>query len=345
VRPPSTPPKRYSENPSDDTTSDARLGRNTMNRELVIPETPGTLAPSEAGSSLVGWLIAYCQAEVTGSPTTTVQAKKRDFELLLRYFAQMMRTDSIDDWTRSVTLGFVQWLETEANNGKGYAPTTVNRTLATLRRAARWIQRRRPFMAGDPFERVSDLIVTVPPAKGLSPLQRRRVLAAADKLCALQSQRNQQPRRKRALLIILLETGMRISETLRLTMDQYDRKYFRNVKRKGKRRDDVYVAPEARAALDDYFAHERGKGPGPLFMSRGGQAMLRKDADRYLKQIAAMANANVPEEERVNLHAHVMRHTALKQAEAKFGRAFAQKKSGNVGMQHIERYVQQATED
>ena len=177
----------------------------------------------------------------------------------------MMRSDAIDDWTRSVTLGFVQWLKNEANVGKGYAPTSVNRTLATLRRAARWIQGRRPFLAGDPFERVSDLIVTVPPANGLSPLQRRRVLAAADKLCALQTQRNQQPQEEAALLVVLLETGMRISETLRLTLDQYDGKYFRNVKRKGKRRDDVYVSSEARAAVDDYFEHERGRGAGPLF--------------------------------------------------------------------------------
>lgn len=73
--------------------------------------------------------------------------------------------------------------------------------------------------------------------------------------------------------------------------------------------------------------------------------MLRKDADRYSQQIAAMANANVPEEERVKLNAHLMRHTALKQAEAKYGRAFAQKKSGNVGLQHIERHVQPAGSD
>lgn len=73
--------------------------------------------------------------------------------------------------------------------------------------------------------------------------------------------------------------------------------------------------------------------------------MLRKDADRYLKQIGAMANANVTQNERANLHAHLMRHTALKTAEAKYGRAFAQKKSGNVGMKHIERYVQPADSD
>jgi integrase/recombinase XerD len=257
----------------------------------------------------------------------------------------MMGTDSIDDWTRSVTLGFVTWLENEANGGKGYAPTSVNRTLATLRRASRWIRGKRPFLAGDPFERVSDLVTTAPPAKGLSKLQRSRVLAAADKLCALQTRANQQPKRKRALLVVLLETGMRISETLRLTMDQFDGKYFRNVKRKGKRRDDVYLSPEARAALADYFEHERGNEAGAVFQSRDKTPMLRKDASRYLKQIQGMANSNVPEEEHVNLHAHLMRHTALKQAEQKFGRAFAQKKSGNVGMQHIERYVQPSSED
>ena len=316
-----------------------------MGFELLIPERPTPLAAVETGTSLVGWLLAYGHAEVAGSPKATVDAKRRDFELFLRYFAETMQSEDVDDWTRSVTLGFQNWLEHEANEGRGYAPTSVNRVMATLRRAARWIHARRPLLAGDPFEQVTDLIVSVPPAKGLSTIQRRRVLAAADKLVALQIQKNQQPRKKRALLVLLLETGMRISETLQLRFDQYDGKYFRKVKRKGKRRDDVYVSPEARAALDDYFEHERGRGPGPLFQSRTGGAMLRKDADCYLKQIAGMANANVPEEERVKLHAHLMRHTALKAAEQKFGRAFAQKKSGNVGMQHIERYVQPSDGD
>jgi integrase/recombinase XerD len=238
-----------------------------MSFEIVIPEQPTQLEMGEAGASLVCWILAYCHAEVVGSPETTLDAKKQDFQLFLSYFGRMMGTDAIDDWTRSVTLGFVQWLEGEANEGRGYAPTSVNRTMASSRRAARWIAARRPFLAGDLFERVSDMVVTIPPAKGLTKLQRSRVLAAADKLCALQTRANQQPRRKRALLLVLLETGMRISETLRLTLDQYDGKYFRNVRLKGRRRDDVYVSPEARAALADYFEHERGRGQEPRFQS------------------------------------------------------------------------------
>src|SRR3954471_21838748 len=139
------------------------MPKNPTVAELIIPEKPTQLATIDAGTSLVGWLIAYCHAEVAGSPKTTLDAKKRDFQLFLGYFTTMMRSDSIDDWTRSVTLGFVQWLENESNGGEGYAPTSVNRTLATLRRAARWIGARRPFLAGDPFERVSDLVGTMPP--------------------------------------------------------------------------------------------------------------------------------------------------------------------------------------
>jgi integrase len=145
------------------------------------------------------------------------------------------------------------------------------------------------------------------------------------------------------LFVVLLETGMRISETLHVTMDQFDAKYFRNVKRKGRRRDHVYPSPEARAALKDRFDNKRGR--GPVFQSRNGTLMLRKHADCYLKQIGAMANANVPVDENVNLRAHLMRQAALIQAEQKFGRPFAQKKSGSVGIEHIERYVEPAHSD
>jgi integrase len=115
-----------------------------------------------------------------------------------------------------------------------------------------------------------------------------------------------------ASVVVLLDTGMRISETFRITIDQCDGKYFRNVIRKGKRRDAVYLSPEGRAASKDYFDEERGTGAGPLFQSRNGEPLLRNDAERYLKQIGAMSNANVPDDEQVSLHSHLRRRTGLK---------------------------------
>ena len=280
---------------------------------------------------LVGSILAYCHAEVVGSPKTTLDAKKRDFQLFLSYFGRMMGTDAIDDWTRSVTLGFVKWLEGDANEGRGYAPTSVNRTMASLRRAARWIQARRPFLAGDPFERVSDLVVTIPPAKGLTSFRGAECSQPPTSSVRSQAEANQQPQESEPCSSSSLRPGCEFSETLRLTLDQYDGKYFRNVRRKGRRRDNVYRLSRGEGGPFRLLEHERGKGQGPVFQSRDGTAMLRKDADRYLKQIAAMANANVPEEEQFNLHAHLMRHTALKQAEQKFGRASPRRRVGTSG--------------
>ena len=47
------------------------------------------------------------------------------------------------------------------------------------------------------------------------------------------------------------------------------------------------------------------------------------DADRKLKQIRAIAKANVPNDEQVSLHAHLMRDATLERAKQKFGLAFA----------------------
>jgi site-specific recombinase XerD len=62
------------------------------------------------------------------------------------------------------------------------------------------------------------------PAKG-------NFLVAA--IIVLQTKADQQPWRKRALLVVLIKTGMQISETVRVTMDQFDGNCIRNVIGKG----------------------------------------------------------------------------------------------------------------
>ncbi len=97
-----------------------------------------------------------------GGPKTTFDAKRRDLQTFLTYFGTTLRSDHVDDWTKSITKGFITWLESDANTGNAYSPTSINRILATLRHCCRWIQRRREFAAGHPFERIGDLDVDEP---------------------------------------------------------------------------------------------------------------------------------------------------------------------------------------
>ena len=101
--------------------------------------------------------------------------------------------------------------------------------------------------------------------------------------------------RNYALFLVLLQTGLRISELLAINLRQYDGKHFKNVKRKGKvvsRK--VFIAKEARDALDRYIKEGCGKNAGVLFCSKSGRELPRQAVDDGLNAIATQASTNLP---------------------------------------------------
>lgn len=217
--------------------------------------------------------------------------------------------------------------------------------LATLRHCAKWIHRRRPFLAGDPTERIQDVRVDDPEWKGLKDIEVTRLKATAEQLVHLRNRRDQQPLRDRAIFLVLLRTGLRVSELLRLDLDQYQGKHFLNVARKGRKvTRSVFVAQEGREALDTYLESDRGHEPGPLICSRSGQRLARQNVDAALKAIADQTNARLPEDRKINLHAHVLRHTCLRRAAEKHGVQYAMELSGQSSERYIWRYVQPSSE-
>ena len=173
-----------------------------------------------------------------------------------------------------------------------------------------------------------------------------RLKSTAEQLIAIQTRANQLPRRNFAVLIVLLHTGLRISELCRLTLAQYAEKHFTNVQRKGKgvtRK--VFLSKAAREALDDYLDEERGRDPGPLFQTKDGNQLDRKRADTALRRIAKHANATLPAEEQIHLSAHVLRHTFLRTAAVDHGVQNAKELSGHASDQYIWRYVQPSDEE
>ena len=117
--------------------------------------------------SLAAWFTLYVELEAGANSENTLKAKKADLQAFLDYLLKVAGTDHPDQWTRSVTGGFLRHLEKEKRR-----PTTINRMLATVRHAARWIHGKRPFLAGDPTERVADLMEDDPEWKGLSRISK-----------------------------------------------------------------------------------------------------------------------------------------------------------------------------
>ncbi len=202
----------------------------------------------------------------------TIAAKTIDLTKFLSFFQHTTHMDDPHQWTRSVTQGFFKVLE------KTEAPATINRRLQTLRHAAKWIHRQRPFLAGNPTAGIAHLVQDDPEWKGLTELEVTRLRSAAEQLVHMQRGKNQSPLRNYALFIVLLHTGLRISELLGLQLKQYEGKHFVNVRRKGKlvtRK--KFLPKDAREALAEYIANEWGRNSGPLFCTRTGEAMAREN--------------------------------------------------------------------
>ena len=121
---------------------------------------------------------------------------------------------------------------------------------------------------------------------------------------------------------------------------QYADGYFHNIKRKGKKTTKKLRVPKpVRNALDDYFEHERGRAPGYLFQSKNGGRLAPQNLDDVLKAIASQANSTLPQQDRIHLSAHMLRHTALRKAAEKDIR-YAMKLSGHVSTKYIWRYTE-----
>jgi integrase/recombinase XerD len=313
----------------------------TTGRTLAVTTPARALIPHERRDSLSAWLSLYMTAEAAGGAEQTFRAKRHDLEGFLGFFERATRSDHPDQWTRSVTAAFLKSL-----SSGGRKPTTINRTLATLRHAANWMHRQRPFLAGNPTERIADVQTDAPAWKGLTDLELMRLRSAAEQLLRLKTAKNQHAVRDHAVFLCLLHTGLRVSELLSLDLSQHEGKCFRDVKRKGRRVSaKVFLAAEAREALDRYLDAVRGRAAGPLFLSRSRLRLQRSNVHDALKALAAQANARLAPEEHVALSAHVLRHTMLRRVAQKNGLEFAMELSGHSSSNYIWRYVQPGDEE
>ena len=66
--------------------------------ELIISDSPSSLAIDTANAGLLYWLVEYGNAEVAGSPAETINAKKADLKKFYEWFTATLHSDDIDDW-------------------------------------------------------------------------------------------------------------------------------------------------------------------------------------------------------------------------------------------------------
>jgi integrase/recombinase XerD len=98
------------------------------------------------------------------------------------------------------------------------------------------------------------------------------------------------------------------------------------------------VQRDARETLDQWL-EQRSETAGPLFPTRNGRRLSRREAALIIQRIAGQANANRPEKEHVQVSPHVLRHTFLRKLAEEKGVHYAREASGHQSDRYIWRYV------
>jgi integrase len=264
---------------------------------------------------------------------------------------------------------------------QGLATATVNNHLASLSAFTTWVSTHQPdlFALGDPAKGIGELALPPLEPRALTQAQVRSLKSVCDRLPRFHQVKGRRwqesdtiplraharPWRDRAIVFVLLSTGLRREELVRLNLDQVEpitsealrqgrRARILRVIGKGKTERSVFLSADARAALADYLDKERSRDATSqakaLFLSADGLPCRAPDGrlspravNLILEQIGRWHDAEVrdPQRQIAPLRPHDLRHTfAFQLAAATGADAYElERRLGHRSQRYIQRYT------
>jgi integrase len=328
--------------------------------------------------SLSAWRERYLQLAVTGVRSPAVTAKiTLHLQRFTDFFTERYGHDRIATCLRRDVL---DWQRSLRDKQK-LAPATVNNHLAALSAFTGWVHAQDPkrFDRGDPAKGIRELGLPPLEPRALNDDQVRSLKNLCDRLerfhqrtgrrvageGAIPIRATGRPWRDRAIIFVLLSTGLRREELVRLDLDQLEpntppalrtarRARFTQVRGKGQTERTVFLSADARTALADYLDRERERDASEtakaLFLSasslpaRAADGRLSPRAvNLILEQIGRWHDAEMRDPARriSPLRPHDLRHTFAFQLARSTGADpyELERRLGHRSQRYIQRYT------
>ena len=237
----------------------------------------------------------------------TVAAYRDTFRLLLRYWRQRRRQDlatlSLEVLTPDTVLGFLNHLE----ESRGNTIRTRNARLAALRSFVHYLT----DWLGPELPAATRRILTIPFKRQVKPLigfltraEIEAILAATDDTWT--------GRRDHLLILLLYNTGARISELLALRVQDVLGPQAKQVELqgKGRKRRTLPLWRQTQRLLRQWIRDNRLTPPMPLLANRYGEPLTRFGAFRQIKKLVCRASVNQPTLNQRPISPHLFRHAS-----------------------------------
>jgi site-specific recombinase XerD len=230
-------------------------------------------------SSLKKWLDLYFHLGDISSENSR-KVKRRDLEVFIEFMEITIQSDEIELWSPRISKMYLDELKkTLKNEKRRWSDRTINRMLAHLKTFSKWIHKHQPFRLGDPTKEIKAIPTTtlLDVERAITKKERARILDAADDLVengGRSVDRNRykkkdtpRPRRKsfrpirnRAIVYLLMETGMRRAASVNLKVGNILEKERKvRVNEKGDVQHSYTISKEGLKAVLDYLNSEEYK--------------------------------------------------------------------------------------
>ena len=236
----------------------------------------------------------------------TIESYRDTLRLLLGYVqattGKPPATLGWDDLGHQVITAFLDHLEA----GRGNTARTRNLRLTAIRSLFRYAALQHPEHAA-----LISRVLAIPAKRYDKPEISFLTEREATALTAAPDQERWEGRRDRALIVLALQAGLRVSEITSLTNADITLSAGAHVSctGKGRKQRTVPLTKPTQAILRTWM-DERGGDPGdPLFPARAGRRLSRDAIERRIAIHAATAAASCPTLAGKKLHPHVLRHT------------------------------------
>lgn len=240
----------------------------------------------------------------------TVAGYRDTFRLLLRFAAQRLKkgpsTLALDDLNTSLIGAFLDHIEKE----RGNTARSRNTRLAAIHSFFRYVSFHEPSHAdlchrilAIPNKRYQQKLIDY-----LTPEEIEALLAAPDKTTWI-------GRRDRTLMLVGIETGLRVSELIGLTRNDLVLGTGAHVRCQGKGRKErcTPFRKDVAAVLSKWLRECSAESATPLFPSSRGGHLSRDAVERLIARHQRTAQLRCPSLKRKSLTPHVLRHTSAMQ--------------------------------
>lgn len=216
----------------------------------------------------------------------------------VRVFAAWLKETRDEEFSpRAITPTDVREFRAHLLNVKRQAPATINRRLTALRIFCRWA-RLEKWIETDPLEGIK-LVKEVKPAP--------RWLDRKEQYALRRIVEKEGDLRNLAIIVLMLNTGLRISEVAGLKLDDVElseRKGQITVRGKGTKVRTIPLNAEVRRALKNYLAKRPPAEHDAFFIGSRGEPLGTKGLDYQIRTLGRLAN--------LEISAHDLRHTFAK---------------------------------